>query len=107
MFQFVRVLAHTLLILIILICVLFFILFSIFCACLFSVLYCGVICIFLLTVSVLCFFPVLVLVQFTNRACSHGEWLLLKWSTIGLGFDEDQTNCSIAHILGNLLMISY
>ena len=47
MFQFVRVLAHTLLILIILICVLLFILFSIFCACLFSLLYCGVIRIFL------------------------------------------------------------
>ena len=34
MFQFIRVLAHTLLILIILICVLFFILFTVFRACL-------------------------------------------------------------------------
>ena len=30
--------------------------------------------------------------------CSSG-WLLLKWSTIGLGFNGAETNCRIAHIL--------
>ena len=40
--------------------------------------------------------------------CAHiVGWLLLKWSTIGLGFDGAETNCRIAHILGTLLMISY
>ena len=39
--------------------------------------------------------------------CSHSVWLLLKWSTIGLGFDGAETNCRIAHILGTLLIISY
>ena len=33
--------------------------------------------------------------------------ILLKWSTIGLGFDGAETNCRIAHILGTQLMISY
>ena len=38
---------------------------------------------------------------------SHSGWLLLKWSTVGTGFDGAETNCRIAHVLGILLMISY
>ena len=37
--------------------------------------------------------------------CSHGGWLLLEWSAVGLGFGGAETNCRIAHILGTLLMI--
>ena len=39
--------------------------------------------------------------------CSHGGWLLLKCSAIGIGFNGAETNCGIAHILGILLMNSY
>ena len=106
MFQFIRVLAHTLLILIILICVLFLILFSIFRACLD---HCNCIvasyAYFYLTVSLLFFFPVLVFV--VQQLCSHSGWFLLKWSAIGIGFGGAETNCRIAHILSTLLMISY
>ena len=59
---------------------------------------------FHLTVSVLFSFPVLV---FVRKLYSHSGWLLLKWSTIGLGFNGAETNCRIARILGILLMISY
>ena len=38
--------------------------------------------------------------------CSHCGWLLLKCSTIGIGFNGAETNCRIAHILGILLMNS-
>ena len=50
------------------------------------------------------FFFVLVFV--VRWLCSQGGWLLLKWSTIGVGFDGAETNCEIVHILGTLLMIS-
>ena len=36
--------------------------------------------------------------------CSHGGWLLLKCSAIGIGFNGAESNCGIAHILGILLM---
>ena len=39
--------------------------------------------------------------------CSHGGWLLLKCSAIGIGFNGAKTNCGIAHILGILLRNSY
>ena len=32
--------------------------------------------------------------------CSHGGWLLLKCSAIGIGFNGVETNCGIARILG-------
>ena len=108
MFELIRVLAHTLSTLIILICRFCF------SSCfkfLFFARACFLFCIvasyayFYLTVSVLFFSPVLVLV--VQSLCSQSGWLLLKWSTIGLGFDEAQTNCRVAHILGTLLMISY
>ena len=38
------------------------------------------------------------------RLCSHGGWLLLKCSAIGIGFNGAETNCGIARILGILLM---
>ena len=38
--------------------------------------------------------------------CSHGGWLLLKCSAIGIEFNGAETNCGIAHILGILLMNS-
>ena len=38
--------------------------------------------------------------------CSHGGWLLLKCSAIGIGFNGVETNCGIARILGILLMNS-
>ena len=38
---------------------------------------------------------------------TYSGWLLLKWSTVGIGFDGAETNCRIAHVLGILLMISY
>ena len=38
--------------------------------------------------------------------CSHGGWLLLKCSAIGIGFNGAETNCGIARILGILLMNS-
>ena len=41
------------------------------------------------------------------RLCSHGGWLLLKCSAIGIGFNGAETNCGIAHILGILLMNSW
>ena len=34
------------------------------------------------------------------RLCSHGGWLLLKCSAIGIGFNGAETNCGIARILG-------
>ena len=34
-------------------------------------------------------------------------WLHLKSSAVGIGFNEAETNCGIAHILGILLMNSY
>ena len=37
---------------------------------------------------------------------SHTYLLLLKCSTIGIGFNGAETNCRIAHILGILLMNS-
>ena len=40
------------------------------------------------------------------RLCSHGGWLLLKCSAIGIGFNGAETNCGIARILGILLMNS-
>ena len=39
--------------------------------------------------------------------CSHCGWLLLKCSTVVIGFNGAETNCGIAHILGILLMNSY
>ena len=42
-----------------------------------------------------------------SSSSSPSASLLLKWSTIGIGFDGAETNCRIAHILGALLMISY
>ena len=40
--------------------------------------------------------------------CAHTVgWLLLKFSAIGIGFNEAETNCEVAHILGILLMNSY
>ena len=39
--------------------------------------------------------------------CSHCGWLLLKSSAVGIEFNEAETNCGIAHILGILLMNSY
>ena len=39
--------------------------------------------------------------------CSHGGWLLLKCSAIGIGFNGAETNCGIARILGILLMNSW
>ena len=47
-------------------------------------------------------FSLLALV-FVQQLCSHGGWLLLKWSTIGLDFNRGETNCRTAHILGILL----
>ena len=41
-----------------------------------------------------------------SQLCSHCGWLLLKCSAIGIGFNGAETNCSIAHILGILLMNS-
>ena len=41
------------------------------------------------------------------RNCAHIVWLLLKCSTVGIGFNGAETNCGIAHILGILLMNSY
>ena len=41
------------------------------------------------------------------RLCSHGGWLLLKCSAIGIGFNEAETNCGIARILGILLINSW
>ena len=41
------------------------------------------------------------------RLCSHGGWLLLKCSAIGIGFNGAETNCGIARILGILLMNSW
>ena len=38
--------------------------------------------------------------------CSHGGWLLLKCSAIGIGFNGAETNCGIARILGILVMNS-
>ena len=38
---------------------------------------------------------------------ANNGWLLLKWSTIGIGFNGAETNCRIAHVLGIPLMISY
>ena len=38
--------------------------------------------------------------------CSHGGWLLLKCSAIGIGFNGAETNCGIARILGILKMNS-
>ena len=35
-----------------------------------------------------------------------GHGLLLKCSTVGIGFNRAETNCGIAHILGILLMNS-
>ena len=46
-------------------------------------------------------------ITFVQLLSSHSGWLLLKWSTIGTGFDGAETNCRIAHVLGILLMISY
>ena len=42
-----------------------------------------------------------------KRLCSHGGWLLLKCSAIGIGFNGAETNCGIARILGILLMNSW
>ena len=47
-----------------------------------------------------------IFLAYTN-VCSHGGWLLLKQSAIGIGFNGADTNCRIAHVLGILLMISY
>ena len=41
------------------------------------------------------------------RLCSHGGWLLLKYSAIGIGFNGAETNCGIVRILGILLMNSW
>ena len=41
------------------------------------------------------------------RLCSHGGWLLLKCSAIGIGFNGAETNCGIARLLGILLMNSW
>ena len=98
-------LAHTLLIFIILICVLIFFLFSIFHAC---CNHCFVL--WRHTQFHLMVFSSVFLsctVHFVQSLCSHSGWLLLTWSAIGLGFDGAETNCRIAHILGTLLMISY
>ena len=59
---------------------------------------------FILTVIILFSLPILTFIQLPS---SHSGWLLLKWSTIGTGFDGAETNCRIAHVLGILLMISY
>ena len=59
---------------------------------------------FILTVIILFSLPILTFIQLLS---SHSGWLLLKWSTIGTGFDGAETNCRIAHVLGILLMISY
>ena len=40
------------------------------------------------------------------RTCRTCGWLLLKCSTVGIGFNGAETNCGIAHILGILLMNS-
>ena len=106
-FQIIRVLAHTLLIFIILICVLIFFLFSIFRAC---CNHCFVLwrhTQFHLTVFSSVFLSCAVQFDLFVQFDSHSGWLLLKWSTIGLGFDGAETNCRIPHILGTLLMISY
>ena len=50
---------------------------------------------FYLTVSVLFFIPVLVFV--VQLLCSHSGWLLLKWSTIGIGFDGAETDACLDH----------
>ena len=42
----------------------------------------------------------------TPLLCSHCEWLLIKGSTVGIGFNRAKTNCEIAHILGVLLINS-
>ena len=39
--------------------------------------------------------------------CSHGGWLLLKCSAVGIGFNGAETNCGIARIVGILLMNSF
>ena len=59
---------------------------------------------FILTVIILFSLPILTFVQ---KLSSHSGWLLLKWSTIGTGFDGAETNCRFSHVLGILLMISY
>ena len=59
---------------------------------------------FILTVIILFSLPI---PTFVIKLSSHSGWLLLKWSTIGTGFDGAETNCRIAHVLGILLMISY
>ena len=41
------------------------------------------------------------------RLCSHGGWLLLTCSAVGIGFNGAETNCGIARILGILLMNSW
>ena len=58
--------------------------------------------------NVLLFFCVVFLTNMScQQLCSHCGWLLLKCSAIGIGFNEAETNCGIAHILGILLMNSY
>ena len=52
---------------------------------------------FILTVIILFSLPILTFVQ---QLSSHSGWLLLKWSTIGTGFDGAETSCRIAHVLG-------
>ena len=41
------------------------------------------------------------------RLCSHGGWLPLNCSAVGIGFNGAETNCGIARILGILLMNSW
>ena len=41
------------------------------------------------------------------QLCSHGGWLFLKCSAVGIGFNGAETNCGIARILGILLMNSW
>ena len=50
---------------------------------------------------------VFVVVLVVESKTGYSGWLLLKCSTIGVGFNGAETNCGIAHILGIVLMNSY
>ena len=54
------------------------------------------------------FFVVFLLIHLVSN-CVHivGGRLLLKCSTVGIGFNGAKTSCGIAQILGILLMNSY
>ena len=44
--------------------------------------------------------------NYATAITTLGHGLLLKCSTVGIGFNRAETNCGVAHILGILLMNS-